>query len=209
MNASVRFSSPRIAFTAVLWCCAMLMQSVGLLHAYVHPHDAHVHRASHLLSCGSSDEPSSADADCVAVATAPDASGWLHALFAGHDSGSAGCTLFDQLTHAESVARPAHDGPGLRGPVPSRRRSRGVAPRHAGHGLPRPCSAPRSADPRGARPSAGCTRVLPFLTSTPAVAVRSGRWHALLFALPVRAVFESAARWLLDLDFTHHESTPP
>jgi hypothetical protein len=107
MNAFVRFSSLRIAFTAVLWCCAMLMQSVGLLHAYVHPHDPHVHRAAHLLSCGSSDESSSADADCAAVATAPDAAGWLHALFAGHDSGSAGCTLFDQLTHADLL----HDLP--------------------------------------------------------------------------------------------------
>lgn len=80
-----------------LWCCALLMQSIGLLHSYVHPHGGH--GARHARIGPSSSPPAALQVNRAARASAaPD---WLHALFAGHDSGSAGCSLFDQLTHAD------------------------------------------------------------------------------------------------------------
>lgn len=74
--------TPRIAFIAALWCCALLMQSIGLLHGYVHP-QASVHRAP------------------VELTNAAPADASLPGLFSGHDGGSVACALFDQLTHAD------------------------------------------------------------------------------------------------------------
>ncbi len=90
----------RSILVVALWCCALLMQSIGLLHGYVHPHGGHAHPASTASGCESGAASSSADAGC-ADALAPHATDWPQLLFAGHDGGSVGCTLFDQLTHAD------------------------------------------------------------------------------------------------------------
>lgn len=98
----------RSALVATLWCCALLMQSIGLLHAYVHPHGGQ--GARQVLACQAGtmrpplpvaclDRPSPALTE--RIGDAPPAIDGLHALFAGHDSGSAGCSLFDQLTHVD------------------------------------------------------------------------------------------------------------
>ncbi len=87
---------PRVAFALALFFSALTMQSIGLLHGVAHPH--HGHAASTV----------SVDAS-IASPTEPQAAsgfphhrhGWLQALFADHFEGSAGCTLFDQLTHAD------------------------------------------------------------------------------------------------------------
>lgn len=87
----------RSVLVVALWCCALLMQSIGLLHGYVHPHGGH--GARHALARQVAMPPAALQVNRADRASAaPD---WLHALFAGHDSGSAGCSLFDQLTHAD------------------------------------------------------------------------------------------------------------
>ena len=87
----MRSAAQRLACAVALCMAALAMQSIGLLHGYVHPHDGHP---------GSS----------TGAATAPDAPGeapdTLPAMFAGHDAQSAGCTLFDQLTHADLLVSP-------------------------------------------------------------------------------------------------------
>lgn len=102
--------TPRRAVIAALWCCALLMQTIGLLHGYVHPHPHAMHGAGQALACESGSSSSLASAGCgdrssgsvtAHVASKPATTGWLHGLFAGHESGGAGCTLFDQLTHAD------------------------------------------------------------------------------------------------------------
>ncbi len=95
----------RMAFAAALGFSALLMQSIGLLHGYVHPHDGHAH---HVGQAGLSPNLIGADAEAdTAAHPAHLAQGWLQAMFAGHHEGSAGCTLFDQLTHADLL----HDLP--------------------------------------------------------------------------------------------------
>ena len=94
----------RVAFAAALWFSALLMQSIGLLHGYVHPHDGHVRHAVQARA----GQGIGAEAETSAPLAHP-AHGWLHAMFAGHHEGSAGCTLFDQLTHADLL----HDLPAL------------------------------------------------------------------------------------------------
>lgn len=84
--------TPRIAFIAALWCCALLMQSLGLLHGYVHPH-ASAHRAPVELTSAAP------DVHVARLAAPADVS--LPGLFSGHDGGSVACALFDQLTHAD------------------------------------------------------------------------------------------------------------
>ncbi len=85
----MRSAARRIASAAALCVAALAMQSIGLLHGYVHPHDGHLGLAQ-------------ADADATAAPHAPgEAQETLPAMFAGHDAQSAGCTLFDQLTHAD------------------------------------------------------------------------------------------------------------
>ena len=82
----------RRACVLALCCCAILMQSIGLLHTYVHPRGT---PSLHALT-----------------ERAPGAlagSEWVHRLFAGHDSASSDCSLFDQLTHADLL----HDLPTL------------------------------------------------------------------------------------------------
>lgn len=118
MNACTRSVSPlwslrrrgvacpawqRVAWVLVLWVSALTVQSLGVLHGYVHPH---VGLAG--LAPAAQDVDGDADAPTAAPA-APQVQGWLQALFAGHHDGSAGCTLFDQLTHADVL----HDVPAL------------------------------------------------------------------------------------------------
>lgn len=89
---------PRAAFALALWFSALTMQSIGLLHGIVHVH----HRHAHLAAPTAAGE--GARLDAVAQSASPSvhpAHGWLQALFADHFEGSAGCTLFDQLTHAD------------------------------------------------------------------------------------------------------------
>ena len=129
---------PRVAFALALLFSALTMQSIGLLHGVAHPHHGPAaSRVSMDASIGSS-----ADAQ-VASDSAHHASGWLQALFADHFEGSAGCTLFDQLTHADLL----HELPVLalafEAPFHPNRRPCSVAPRHASHGLPRPRTAHR------------------------------------------------------------------
>ncbi|OYT99272.1 MAG: hypothetical protein CFE40_05230 [Burkholderiales bacterium PBB1] len=89
---------PRAAFALALWFSALTMQSIGLLHGIVHVHHGHAHLATP-VSVG---EGARVDADApVASLSAHHAHGWLQSLFADHFEGSAGCTLFDQLTHAD------------------------------------------------------------------------------------------------------------
>lgn len=89
---------PRTAFALALWFSALTMQSIGLLHGIVHVHHGH----AHLAASAAVGEGANLDADAQAAPpTVPHAHGWLQALFAGHSDGSAGCTLFDQLTHAD------------------------------------------------------------------------------------------------------------
>jgi hypothetical protein len=89
---------PRAAFALALWFCALTMQSIGLLHGIVHVHHGHAHLATP-VSVG---EGARLDADTpTASPSAHRAQGWLQLLFADHFEGSAGCTLFDQLTHAD------------------------------------------------------------------------------------------------------------
>jgi hypothetical protein len=101
---------PRVAFALALWLSALLVQSMGLLHGYVHPHDRHSHHAVP-AQAGLSALSAEAEAGTAAHAAHPGhpAHGWLQAMFAGHHDGSAGCTLFDQLTHADVL----HDLPAL------------------------------------------------------------------------------------------------
>ena len=87
----------RVTFAAALWVSALMVQSIGLLHGYVHPHGGHAHRAGPTQVS----QDVGAEADTVAHPAPPAHGGGLQALFAGHDDGSAGCTLFDQLTHAD------------------------------------------------------------------------------------------------------------
>lgn len=87
----MRSAAQRVACAVALCVAALAMQSFGLLHGYVHPHDSH---------------PRLADVDThTSATTAPhpptEAPDTLPAVFAGHDAQSAGCTLFDQLTHAD------------------------------------------------------------------------------------------------------------
>lgn len=87
----------------VLWLSALAMQTLGLLHGYEHPHASPLWRAL---------ATQAQEVESDAVAAVPSASTpvhWLKALFAGHHDGSAGCTLFDQLTHADVL----HDLPAL------------------------------------------------------------------------------------------------
>ncbi len=101
---------PRVAFAVALWFSALLVQSIGLLHGYVHPHDGHVH---HTLPAQAGLSLISADAEASTAAHSAHPGhlvhGWLQAMFAGHHEGSAGCALFDQLTHAALL----HDLPAL------------------------------------------------------------------------------------------------
>lgn len=91
---------PRAALALALWFSALTMQSIGLLHGIVHAHHGHGH--AHLATPASVGEVSSLDVEAAAAApSAHEAHAWLQALFAGHFEGSAGCTLFDQLTHAD------------------------------------------------------------------------------------------------------------
>ena len=101
---------PRVAFASALWFSALLVQSIGLLHGYVHPHGGHVHQVVP-AQAGLSAISAEAEASMAAHAAHPGhpAHGWLQAMFAGHKDGSAGCTLFDQLTHADLL----HDLPVL------------------------------------------------------------------------------------------------
>ncbi len=94
---------PRVAFAAALWFSALLVQSIGLLHGYVHPQGGYAHQA------GQAQAGVRLGADPEAITAAQPAHGWLQAMFAGHHGGSAGCTLFDQLTHADLL----HDLPVL------------------------------------------------------------------------------------------------
>ena len=89
---------PRVAFALALWFSALTMQSIGLMHGYVHPHDGHAHAAKQVSEDDGIGHPTDPQA---APASGHHAQGWLQALFAGHFEGSAGCTLFDQLTHAD------------------------------------------------------------------------------------------------------------
>ena len=95
---------PRVAFAAALWFSALLTQSIGLLHGYVHPHDGHAHHVGQAQA----GQDVGAEADTGAHPAHP-THGWLQAMFAWHHEGSAGCTLFDQLTHADLL----HDLPVL------------------------------------------------------------------------------------------------
>jgi hypothetical protein len=98
---------PRVAFALALWFSALLTQAIGLLHGYVHPHDGH---ARHTASAQAGLGVISADAEAGTAAHAGHpVHGWPQAMFAGHQDGSAGCTLFDQLTHADLL----HDLPAL------------------------------------------------------------------------------------------------
>ncbi len=99
----MRSAAQRVASALALCVAVLAMQSIGLLHGHVHPHDPPVGRASQAL------QPPRIDthADAAAVSLLPSgAQGTLPALFAGHDDASAGCTLFDQLTHADLLYGP-------------------------------------------------------------------------------------------------------
>ena len=95
---------PRVAFAAALWLSALLVQSIGLLHGYVHPQGGYAHQAGQAQAGVSLSLPADQAAPAAHVAH-----GWLQAMFADHLGGSAGCTLFDQLTHADLL----HDLPVL------------------------------------------------------------------------------------------------
>ncbi len=82
----------RSALVAALWCCALLMQSVGLLHGYVHPHGS-AQRGSVAVSENVTDARVSR--------SAPHSADWPQGLFSSHEGGSVACSLFDQLTHAD------------------------------------------------------------------------------------------------------------
>ena len=91
----MRSAVQRLACAVALCVAALAMQAIGLMHGYVHPHDGHFGLA---------------DAGTLADATAAphppgEAQATLPAVFAGHDAQSAGCTLFDQLTHADLLVR--------------------------------------------------------------------------------------------------------
>lgn len=89
---------PRAAFALALWFCALTMQSIGLLHGIVHVHHGNAHQAAPIAAAPAAGLDAGAQA---ASPSAPHAHGWLQSLFADHFEGSAGCTLFDQLTHAD------------------------------------------------------------------------------------------------------------
>lgn len=93
----------RVAWVMALWFSALAMQSLGVLHGYVHHHVGHA-----ALAPAAQDADGDADVP-TAASPAPQVRGWLQTLFAGHHDGSAGCTLFDQLTHADAL----HDVPAL------------------------------------------------------------------------------------------------
>jgi hypothetical protein len=95
---------PRVAFALALCFSALTMQSIGLLHGVAHPHHGHAPSTVSVdVSIGSPTEPQAASGfDDHTHA-------WLQALFADHFEGSAGCTLFDQLTHADLL----HELPAL------------------------------------------------------------------------------------------------
>ena len=97
---------PRVAFALALWFSALMVQSIGLLHGYVHPHDG---QAQHARQAQAMRGVAVEAGNAVSVQPAHPMHGWLQAMFAGHDDGSAGCTLFDQLTHADLL----HDLPSL------------------------------------------------------------------------------------------------
>jgi hypothetical protein len=105
----------RRACILALCCCAILMQSIGLLHTYVHPRGT---PSLHALDCESGSAQPTPPTACLEQPShglterAPGAlagSEWVHGLFAGHDSASSDCSLFDQLTHADLL----HDLPTL------------------------------------------------------------------------------------------------
>ncbi len=79
---------------AAICLCALLMQSIGRLHGFVHPQERHEPAVLAMPSA-------SAEAGREATAPVPPARSRLHELFAGHDAGSALCTVFDQLSHAD------------------------------------------------------------------------------------------------------------
>jgi len=94
----MKTSWPRVALALALWFSALTMQSIGLLHGYAHPHDGHARAVTQM----SADEGAGSQADPrAAIHPSHPTYGWLQALFAGHFEGSAGCTLFDLLTHAD------------------------------------------------------------------------------------------------------------
>lgn len=94
----------RVAWALVLWFSALAMQSLGVLHGYVHTQAHQAHQASVAPALQDQDD----DAPTVA-STATQLQGWPQALFSGHHDGSATCALFDQLTHADVL----HDVPAL------------------------------------------------------------------------------------------------
>lgn len=107
MSAHLRFWRLRPSPTAFRWAhasplrdllltalcvCALMAQTLGLIHSVLHPHGGH---ATHTTAAAS-------HAEADAAAHPPH--GGLKMLFSGHEAGTAGCTLFDQLTHADGLA---------------------------------------------------------------------------------------------------------
>ena len=80
----MRSAVQRVVSAVALCVVVLAMQSIGLLHGYVHPH---------------------ADEAAVSL-VARETQGALPAMFSGHDEASAGCTLFDHLTHADLLYGP-------------------------------------------------------------------------------------------------------
>lgn len=84
----------------MLWCgCALLMQWMGLLHLYAHP--SHADEAA-LHGTAVVDAGNEGRGRVAGLPAQPDG-GALGDLFAGHDSNTVGCTLFDQLSHADTL----------------------------------------------------------------------------------------------------------
>ncbi len=92
----------RLLFIAMVCSGALLMQSLGLLHGYAHPHRALVHGVAQTMArVGAAHADVGADVPLAQRARDTPAAGWLHGLFGQHDAGSTACKVFDQLTHAD------------------------------------------------------------------------------------------------------------
>lgn len=88
----------------MLWCgCALLMQWMGLLHLYAHPSHADEAALHGTVVVDAGSEGNEGRGRVAGLPAQPDG-GALGDLFAGHDSNTVGCTLFDQLSQADSLS---------------------------------------------------------------------------------------------------------
>lgn len=108
MSLTARHRSPRTALIVAVLAALVLAQALGLMHGI-----AHFQRAAAVAGAMvAADAPQ-------AAASEPPPSGWLQALFTGHDR-DGGCELYDQLSHADVLCGvPALHLPSALPPAPA------------------------------------------------------------------------------------------